>query len=321
MTIAKSDNKALHNKSKKRKIRSFHGDWTEKYQNSKVNLNICVSQHTTERRIFEICIEVEKHLLNELKNCEAFNLALDESTDIQDKPQMAVFVRYVTSDVLVKEELLDLVELKDTTRGIDLKEALNNVLVKANAPKNKLVSVATDGATAMVRKHIRLMGLLNSDPTYPEFIPVHFVIHREHLAAKHFNFPIVIKSVLEIVNYIQSNAKNHRYFKNFVSELDLANKPSDFLFYCAVRWLSRSDVLYRFVELLELIKCFLPKKQKTFKIFENVNFSQDLLFLTDVMQHLQNLNLSLQAKEKNISDLAETIFRFQKFLYFKKIFP
>ncbi|XP_065654938.1 general transcription factor II-I repeat domain-containing protein 2A-like [Hydra vulgaris] len=169
MDIAKGDNKALYNKSKKRKIedenRSFHGDWTEKN-----------------------AVEVVQDLLNDLKNCEAFSLALDKSTDIQDKPQMAVIVRYVTSDVFVKEELLDLVELKDTTRGIDLKEALDTVLVKTNAPKNKLVSVASDGARAMVGKHIGLKGLLNSDPMYPEFIPVHCVIHREHLAAKHIGF-------------------------------------------------------------------------------------------------------------------------------------
>ncbi|XP_065665556.1 protein FAM200A-like [Hydra vulgaris] len=183
--------------------------------------NISVSRHTTERRISEISVKVEQHLLNDLKNWEAFSLALDESTDIQDKPLMAVF------------------------------EALDTVLVKANA-KNKLVIVATDGATAMVGKHIRLM-------------------------------------VQEIVNYIWSNAKNHRQFKNFISELGLADKPSDLSFYCAVRWLSSSDVLYRFVELLEPIKCFLFEKQKTFEIFDYVNFLQDLLFLIDVVQRLQNL--------------------------------
>ena len=177
-------------------------------------------------------------MLNDLKNCEAFSLALDESTDIQDKPQMAVFVRYVTSDVIVKEELLDLVELKDTTHGVDVKEALETVLVKANAPTNKLVSVATDGAPAMVGKHVGLIGLSKSDPKYPEFIPVRCVIHREHLAAKHFNFPNVLNSVSEIVNYIRSKVKNHRQFKNFINELDLADKPNDLSFYCAVRWLS-----------------------------------------------------------------------------------
>ncbi|XP_065681502.1 general transcription factor II-I repeat domain-containing protein 2A-like [Hydra vulgaris] len=273
---------------------------------------IPISRHTTERRISEISIDVEQQLLNDLKNCEAFSLAVDESTDIQDKPQMAVFVRYVTSDVIVKEELLDLVELKDTTRGVDIKEALDKALLKANVPINKLVSVATDGASAMAGKHLGLIGLLKSDPKYPEFIPIHCVVHREHLAAKHFNFPIVFKSVLKIVNYIRANAKNHRQFRNFINELDLADEPSDVSFFCSVRWLSSSDVFYRFVELLEPIKCFLIEKEKTFEILDDINFVQDLLFLTDIMQHLKSLNLFLQGKEKNISDLAQTIFSFQK---------
>ena len=202
--------------------------------------------------------------------------------------------------------------LFDTTGGVDVKEALETVLLKANAPINKLVSVATDGAPAMVGKHVGLIGLLKSDPKYPEFIPVHCLIHREHLVAKHFNFSIVLKSVTEIVNYIRSNAKNHRQFKNFIDELDLADKPNDLSFYCAVRWLSSSDALYKFVELLEPIKSFLIEKKKTFEILDDMNFLQDLLFLTDIMQHLQSLNLSFQGKEKIISDLAQTIFSFLK---------
>ncbi|XP_065662674.1 uncharacterized protein LOC136085307 [Hydra vulgaris] len=127
---------------------------------------------------------------------KAFSLASDESTDIQDKLQMVVFVRYVTSDVLVKEELLDLVELKDTTRGIDLKEAIDTVLVKVSAPKNKLVSVAADGATAMVGKHVWLIGLLKNDPTYPEFVPVHC----KDLTLKTFNHFSQIKKMIHNSN-------------------------------------------------------------------------------------------------------------------------
>ena len=102
-------------------------------KNSKIQRlisQIPISRHTFERRISEISAEIEEQLLNDLKNCEAFSLALYEPTDIQDKPQMAVFVRYVTSNVVVKEELLDLVELKDTTRGVDVKEALEQFWLK-----------------------------------------------------------------------------------------------------------------------------------------------------------------------------------------------
>ena len=38
---------------------------------------------------------------------------------------------------------------------------------------------------------------------------------------------------------------------------------------------------------------------------------QDLMFLTDIMKHLQILNLELQGTEKIISDLAQTVISFQ----------
>ena len=53
------------------------------------------------------------------------------------------------------------------------------------------------------------------------------------------------------------------------------------------------------------------EKKKTFEILGDMYFLQDLLFLTHIMQHLQSLNLSLQGKEKNLTDLAKTDFSFQ----------
>ncbi|VVC46132.1 Hypothetical protein CINCED_3A011331 [Cinara cedri] len=47
---------------------------------------------------------------------EFMSLALDEPIDIQDKPQLDIFVRYMTMNMEVKEELLDFIALKETTR-------------------------------------------------------------------------------------------------------------------------------------------------------------------------------------------------------------
>ncbi|XP_040069581.1 zinc finger BED domain-containing protein 5-like [Ixodes scapularis] len=83
-----------------------------------------VSRHSVERRISQLSADVVDKLQEGLNSCKAFSLALDESTDIQDKPQLAIFVRYVSSDESVREELLDMVALKETTRGVDIKNAL-----------------------------------------------------------------------------------------------------------------------------------------------------------------------------------------------------
>lgn len=272
---------------------------------------IPMSRHTTERRISDINADIEGKMTNDLKNCVAFSLALDESTDIQDTPQLAVFVRYVSLDVAVKEELLNLVALKDTTRGIDVKNALDKTLMDAGVPLNKLVSVATDGAPSMLGKNVGLMGLLTNDTKYPDILPVHCIIHRENLAAKYFKFESVMTTVLQIVNFIRSSAKNHRQFINFIGELDLEDKPDDLSFHCVVRWLSTSNVLNRFVDLLEPITAFLSEKDKSYPQLADEDWMEDLMFLTDIMQHLQNLNLSLQGKDKLISDLIQTVFSFQ----------
>ena len=62
---------------------------------------------------------------SDLKSFLAFGIAFDESTDIQNNPQPAIFVRYVSSDLTIKEQLLDLVVIRKTTRGVDIKNALD----------------------------------------------------------------------------------------------------------------------------------------------------------------------------------------------------
>lgn len=275
-----------------------------------------LSRRTTERRISEISANIENCLKFDLKNCTAFSLALDESTDIQDIPQLAVYIRYVFADIQIKEELLDLVPLIETTRGVDIKNALDNIITKFELPTNKLVSIATDGAPAMVGKIHGLIGLLNKDPTIPRFLPLHCVVHREHLIAKYFKYENVWKTVLQIVNLIKANAKTHRQFKNFIDNLqekeDYSDElPSDLSFWCMVRWLSMFNVLSRFVELLNPIKEFTKQIGKTFNDLHNDSWLSDLMFFTDTLEHLQNLNLALQGKGKNIIDLSQTVFSFK----------
>ena len=92
---------------------------------------------------------------------------------------------------------------------------------------------------------------------------MHGIIHCEHLAANHFRYEDVVKNVLEIVNFIGVNGKNHRQFHNFV-EVELEGAPSDVSLYCVVRWLPTSNVLSRFVDLMKPINLFLDEKKKCY---------------------------------------------------------
>ena len=101
--------------------------------------------------------------------CEYFSVALDESYDIQDKPQLAIFARSVSNDCLIIEELLDIVPLKDRTRGIDVKEAMMTAFAKANLPIAKLIAITTDGAPAMIGSVNGLVGCAKLTKHFPSF--------------------------------------------------------------------------------------------------------------------------------------------------------
>jgi hypothetical protein len=58
------------------------------------------------------------------------------------------------------------------------------------------------------------------------------------------------------------------------------------------------------------IKQFFKGKGKSFPQLEDTQWLLYMAFLTDVVQHLQSLNVSLQGQGKLISDLGQTVFSF-----------
>ena len=272
-------------------------------------LDVQMSRHTIERRISDINTNIQTQLHFDLQACEYFSVALDESCDIQDKPQLAIFVRSVSNDCLIKEELLDIVPLKDRTRGIDVKEAMMTAFAKANLPIPKLTAIASDGAPAMIGSVKGLVGLCKADQMFPELWNFHCIIHREQLASKSLNLDNVMKPVMEIVNYIRTHALNHRQFKNLINELD-QGLPGDLPLHCSVRWLSKSQVLSRFFQLLDVVKLFMEEKNKNYPELSDLEWILDLAFLVDMLYHLNRLNLNLQGKIKILPDLVQSVLAF-----------
>ncbi|KAI0209916.1 Zinc finger MYM-type protein 6, partial [Lamellibrachia satsuma] len=173
----------------------------------------------------------------------------------------------------------------------------------------KLTAIATDGAPAMIGSVNGLVGLCKADQTFPEFWNFHCIIHREQLVSKSLNLDNVMKTVMEIVNYIRTHALNHRQFKNLIAELD-QGLPGDLPLHCTVRWLSKGKVLSRFFELLDAVKLFMEEKDKDYPELSDLKWIMDLAFLVDMLCHLDRLNLTLQGKLKMLPDLVQSVFAF-----------
>ena len=149
------------------------------------------------------------------------------------------------NDCLIKEELLNIVPLKDRSRGIDVKEAMMAAIAKANLPIAKLTAMITDGAPAMIESVNGLVGLCKADQTFPEFWNFCCIIYREQLVSKSLKLDNVMKTVMETINYICTHALNYQQFKYLIAELD-QGLPGDLLLHCTVRWLSKNRYILDF---------------------------------------------------------------------------
>ncbi|KAM3860423.1 SCAN domain-containing protein 3-like [Diretmus argenteus] len=105
---------------------------------------------TVTRRFEELSRDVDKQVLEDLKQCKHFSLQFDESVDIVDTAQLAIFVRMSFKDSTTKEDFLTLLHLKEKTRGQDMYEQFKQYVRENNIPIQKLAAMTTDGAPAMI---------------------------------------------------------------------------------------------------------------------------------------------------------------------------
>lgn len=119
----------------------------------------------------------------------------------------------------------------------------------------------------------------------------------------------IMKVIIKTVN-IRSHALPHCQFKKFLKEFD--SEYGDVVYFSDVRWLSRGKCLQRFYELRHEIDLFMNDKQKPVLELSNDEWLLYLCFLVDIIEKLNQLNISLQGKDNLIIDSFNHINAFQK---------
>ncbi len=272
-----------------------------------------LSANTTTRRVEVLAKECLSSLLTDLKTAEAISLALDSSCDQTDIEQLSVFVRFFNGKIF-QEELLCLLPLPGRTTGEILFNELTQFLEKNSLDVRKIVSVVTDGAPSMVGPQKGLVSRLST--VNPALLTFHCIIHKSVLCAKLCGeMKVVMDTVTRLVNFLrESSSLQHRLLRSFLEEISAEHM--DLLLHNDVRWLSKGRVLERVCDLRAELASYLStlqsqKAHEFQQFFSNDKKMARVLFLCDIMSHLNQLNLQLQGRNHTVADMYEAIEAFQ----------
>ena len=240
-----------------------------------------------------------------------FALQVDESTDITNKAQLLVFIHFIDADNIVNQYLC-CKEMPTTTKGEDIFHILNNYFEKWNLSWKSCVGVCTDGAPSMVGSIKGLASFVKQQ--HPNIITTHCFLHREVLMAKTLGTKLkeVFDQVVEMVNFIKTRPVKARIFELLCENMD--SQHTRLLLHTEVRWLSRGKVLCRVLELRQELLTFFEKenKSKFCGLLKCEFWTSKLRYLTDMFQHLNSLNVSMQNGNENLLSSTDKIKAFQK---------
>ncbi|CAH1992701.1 unnamed protein product [Acanthoscelides obtectus] len=108
----------------------------------------------------------------------------------------------------IYEKLLFARTLITDTKGESIFHVLKDYFIEKAISLSNIISVATDGAPAMVGRYRGFISYLKQN--VPGVLAIHCVIHRQHLVAKNLSVRLheSLHLVIGAVNRIRSNALN-----------------------------------------------------------------------------------------------------------------
>ncbi|CAH2008428.1 unnamed protein product [Acanthoscelides obtectus] len=107
-----------------------------------------------------------------------------------------------------------------------------------------------------------------------------------------------------MVNKIIAQALQ-RLFKIFADNIDC--QYGELLFHSEVRWLSRGRVLKHFNHIISVILQFFKQRDEPIPEPENSIWLRDFGLLVDVTEKLNELNLKLQGRDKELAEMISCI--------------
>jgi hypothetical protein len=132
-----------------------------------------------QKEILSIVARKVQKITREEIGTSKFCIMVDEARDESKKEQMAIVIRFVNKEGLIKERFLDLVHVKDTT-ALTLKNSICVVLTANSLSIEDIRGQGYDGASNMRGEWNGLKALILNECPYAYYI--HCMAHQLQLA-------------------------------------------------------------------------------------------------------------------------------------------
>lgn len=270
-----------------------------------------LSDNTVKDRIDKMAGDCQNQLHKKLRNVP-FAIQLDETTTVSDESVLIVYVQYIDGDDL-KQDILMSTNLATTTTGQDIFIAMDSYLSSNNLPYENIVACCTDGAAALMGKNKGFNSRLKEKA--PGCAIFHCMLHRQALASKKLSEDLsnTLATVVKVVNFIKARPTNKRLFAQLCED----EAHQTLLLHTEVRWLSRGQVLVRFMELQEKIKEFLQDHNRPLCEQLTDAFWIKTAYLADTFTLYNETNKRMQGPESNVMQCKDALDAFVRKLEYR----
>ena len=200
--------------------------------------------------------ELTGALVAELQSTK-FALQIDEFTLRDSEALLLGYARYLSKNDEIREELLFSESLTADTKASIIFKTVEKVFKDKQIPMSNVIACATDGAPVMIGRH---RGFIQHMKTAsPGMLAIHFIIHRQHLGAKHLSVELheTLQVFIKAVNKIKTSPLNDRLLRKLCQEKD--EEFQRLLLHTEVRWLSKENCLRGLYDLFNTVLNFCRK--------------------------------------------------------------
>ena len=137
-------------------------DWAASSDpDSKIFKTMPKSWQTLTRRVSEIAHFIQMEIRDNIRMSPCWGIQMDESTDKADHAQAIIYIRFANMEsCCISTNFLTILRVEGSPNANNLYETLNDFVEAKSLPKERLMSISSDGASVMRSEGRGVSGLL-----------------------------------------------------------------------------------------------------------------------------------------------------------------